>query len=438
MKSLIKMAAIAPLLVSTLAFAAKNTFVVENFVTLNKGDARVPDIDINEDPYNLSPWIKDNFDFVVLINKANNNFTKEKPKPKTAVPGAPQTATLLVRGANGLEIVKTTYVSTGRERLEMGGSAGTLTTDPYISQTPNGYYRPTRFSIDHKSGDWGHEDKNGEIVGSAMPFAMFFNGGKATHQVPDGQEGNLGKRASGACVRMEKEDAEYVFWAARSTGGALTPAELGDKKFMAGFNKQSDLAGGQFLTSTDMGCRVSLADDGSGPIPYNGKDSEGCESNGIYQMVKGYRTLVIVQNVRANGKSSEEFKSQYGREFCYGKTGNYFDFRRADHEDCQNFSYVMQPGYQLEDDQEQFFEQQQIVKPRNAQDPRSRASESYIIDGREWYLIDGTVYRLSTDGKVLKDMHMSRRELRDLAASSQEVEREDEGFNPFNFNLFGN
>jgi|GEM_PF-5666748 len=154
------------------------------------------------------------FDVVVVINKAvngQNAYVYQKPDSG----GLP---VLIMSGAK---------VSTGRETPELSNedrvASGRSWSDhapktSYFSNTPTGYWTPIRFSIDHVSGDW--ED-------AAMDHAVFFNPrGIATHRAPVGTEGQLGQRASGACVRMSRNNARELFWIIRRTGGPVTAGEL--------------------------------------------------------------------------------------------------------------------------------------------------------------------------------------------------------------------
>ena len=90
-------------------------------------------------------------------------------------------------------------VSTGREQHEK-----------YFTSTPAGIFEldPNRFDEHHRSHRWG---------GAPMPWAMFLNytihghlAGIALHSGV-GHVAFLGQRASGGCVRMPPEKAEYYF-----------------------------------------------------------------------------------------------------------------------------------------------------------------------------------------------------------------------------------
>ena len=90
-------------------------------------------------------------------------------------------------------------VSTGRERSEK-----------YFTSTPVGLFEldPNRFDANHRSHRWNN---------APMPWAMFLNytihghlAGVALHSGIH-HEAMLGQRASGGCVRMPPEKAEYYF-----------------------------------------------------------------------------------------------------------------------------------------------------------------------------------------------------------------------------------
>jgi hypothetical protein len=173
-----------------------------------------------EDMTNPNDWKNQNFDLVVVINKAEYGqdmrvWRRLKPEDKVL--------TLVKDGrAAGWK------VSTGREHqeisvcdaLELGLPVSNhAPKSSYFSQTPTGYYIPDYLHIDHVSSDW---------EGSAMDHAVFFDSrrGIATHRVPGGAEGALGSRASGACVRMYAGQARELFWMVRATGGPITENEL--------------------------------------------------------------------------------------------------------------------------------------------------------------------------------------------------------------------
>jgi lipoprotein-anchoring transpeptidase ErfK/SrfK len=111
-------------------------------------------------------------------------------------------------------------VSTGRETFDFPPLGG----NPYCSFTPTGTFKPDRMRELHMSNTWKHEmlgpdgkpqtdATTGEAIieGSPMPFAMFFNGGVATHCTIPATDGNIGHRASGGCVRMHYPDCKTLF-----------------------------------------------------------------------------------------------------------------------------------------------------------------------------------------------------------------------------------
>jgi lipoprotein-anchoring transpeptidase ErfK/SrfK len=140
----------------------------------------------------------------------------------------------------------TTAVSTGREQWEQQKKwvFGHGPKKGYFSSTNQGYFRAEYLSADHKSKLWG----------TKMPWAVFFNEGIAIHQAPKGTEGALGKRASGGCVRISNKVAQWVFQKVKATGTGLLPK----------FNRAGDLI---------------------------------LDKNGQVQMEKGWKTLIIVEDV---------------------------------------------------------------------------------------------------------------------------------------------
>lgn len=173
-------------------------------------------------------WLNE-FDIVIVIDKEKKGE-------------AAQTMHVFEHG-NLTNIFK---VSTGRERWEPQN------TDPnvhgaargYISTTPTGYYNVEYTERKHHSNLWQ----------SDMPFAVFFNGGIAMHQAPVGTEKKLGQRASGGCVRLAEENAEYIFKAVNFAGRGLIP--------------QIDRLGKPVL-----------------------------DADGNIKHIRGYKTLVIVEDV---------------------------------------------------------------------------------------------------------------------------------------------
>lgn len=100
------------------------------------------------------------------------------------------------------ELIHRYKVSTGREKLEVSKSGR-----EYRTTTPQGYFRPTSLERDHFSETWQ----------AHMEYAVFFVGGVALHATTEDHYKDLGKRASGGCVRLKYENARDIFETVRST-----------------------------------------------------------------------------------------------------------------------------------------------------------------------------------------------------------------------------
>jgi lipoprotein-anchoring transpeptidase ErfK/SrfK len=87
-------------------------------------------------------------------------------------------------------------VSTGREQYEKAKSGRW-----YWTTTPVGTFSPYKLVRDHYSYTWK----------AHMEYAMFFNGGVAVHATTPDHYKELGKRASGGCVRVHKDNA-IILW----------------------------------------------------------------------------------------------------------------------------------------------------------------------------------------------------------------------------------
>lgn len=158
---------------------------------------------------------------VVVVNKA--------AKGKTA-----QRATVYVDG----KLFKTYTVSTGRETPEKSPSGKV-----YHSITPTGWYQPTLFSPNHYSKTWK----------APMPWSVFFVGGIALHATTQSHYADLGRRASGGCVRFTYNNAKELYHIIKNAGSGSVPQ----------FTKQGQLI----------------------------RDEQG---NLVYQ--QNYNTLIIVEN----------------------------------------------------------------------------------------------------------------------------------------------
>lgn len=135
-------------------------------------------------------WIN-SYEVVLVINKASSGSTA-------------QTAIAYLHGQK----FGTFKVSTGRETPEVSKSGR-----KYFSNTPTGWFQPSWLSRNHVSKTWE----------ASMPFAVFFNGGIATHAALPAYYKKLGTRASGGCVRFHPSQAEWIFNHINQAGKGLVP-----------------------------------------------------------------------------------------------------------------------------------------------------------------------------------------------------------------------
>jgi hypothetical protein len=151
-------------------------------------------------------WMNE-FTNVIVVNKSNEGKDR-------------QTLRLYVNG----KLSTLTKISSGRETFEKGCAPGQdpkrdhCSQRPYWSTTPVGYFDVDTLDEKYFSNLWQ----------TWMPYAVFFDGGIATHQAPAGTEPNLGKRASGGCVRMHPNYAPIIFSAVKNAGMGLIPVVLRD------------------------------------------------------------------------------------------------------------------------------------------------------------------------------------------------------------------
>jgi len=155
----------------------------------------------SEQDFTDKPWMRD-FRYVIVVNKSESG---------------PMAQTMRVY-ENGY-LIHQTKVSTGREGFELRRKNKVCTGAPmnsYWSQTPTGFYTPKYLSKDHTSSSWDAD----------MPFAIFFDidNGLALHQVHRHYVEYLGNRASGGCIRQDKDTAENLFLRVQQTEGATVPA----------------------------------------------------------------------------------------------------------------------------------------------------------------------------------------------------------------------
>lgn len=154
----------------------------------------------SESDFYNKPWMRE-FRYVIVVNKAKSG---------------PNAQTMRVY-ENGY-LLHRARISTGRENLELRRKNKVCAGAPpksYWSQTPTGFYMPKYLEKDHTSSSWDAD----------MPFAIFFDidNGLALHQVLPHYVDRLGTRASGGCVRQDKNTAEFVFKRVLATEGAFVP-----------------------------------------------------------------------------------------------------------------------------------------------------------------------------------------------------------------------
>lgn len=99
-------------------------------------------------------------------------------------------------------------VSTGREREELAKSGRR-----YFSRTPVGWFSPTRTYEKYFSKTWQ----------APMNYSVFFVGGIATHATTPSYYKDLGKRASGGCVRLTEKNAKIIYDLVLSEGHGKVP-----------------------------------------------------------------------------------------------------------------------------------------------------------------------------------------------------------------------
>lgn len=135
--------------------------------------------------------IMQEYPLVVIVNKSAYGY------------GA-QRAQLFERGV----LTNEWSVSTGRERWEISKSGKF-----YLTTTPVGYFYPYTLIKDHWSQTWE----------ALMEYSVFFNGGIALHATTPSHYGQLGGRASGGCVRLHRDNAQYLFERVKQEGRGLVP-----------------------------------------------------------------------------------------------------------------------------------------------------------------------------------------------------------------------
>ena len=144
------------------------------------------------------------FPVVIVVNKASKGPTA-------------QTMKVYHRGV----LAYTFAVSTGREQNELAKSGRR-----YFSATPVGWFAPTRTYEKYFSNTWK----------AWMNNSVFFNGGIATHATTPDHYKELGRRASGGCVRLHPTNAKIVYDLILAEGKGEVPV----------FNRAGGLSTGLF------------------------------------------------------------------------------------------------------------------------------------------------------------------------------------------------
>lgn len=132
------------------------------------------------------------FPLVVVVNKAAQGFDAQQ-------------AQIYVDGKH----IATVAVSTGREKKETSKSGR-----EYTTTTPVGWFSPTFQDKNYFSQTWQ----------APMPWSTFFKGGIAFHAALPAYFDKLGSRASGGCIRMMPQTAEWLFKAVQHYGKGTVPA----------------------------------------------------------------------------------------------------------------------------------------------------------------------------------------------------------------------
>ena len=159
-----------------LVLASSNSFAFSDQDALELGMTPVEELMPTQKGVGFEPNIE------ALLNKSL----------RTAAHPNGQTATVYVEGS----YYSIYDVSTGTEEIKE-----TTSGRRYIATTPVGIFRPIRAYTEYMSKTF---------LAAPMTWAVFFNGGIATHATTRSQYNRLGTRASGGCVRMRLEEAEEV------------------------------------------------------------------------------------------------------------------------------------------------------------------------------------------------------------------------------------
>ena len=184
-----------------LAVSASVVFAQDDGIVSNGRPLDV-DVTFDQSTFESQPWTKE-FRYVIVVNKATTGLEA-------------QTVKVFEYG----QLINTQKVSTGRDGFERKGQNHSKRDSWTV--TPTGYYTPSFISRLHKSTAYGGR-WSWLKGGTKMPFAIFFNGGIALHERPDGTQGQLGSKASGGCIRLPKGFAEDLFMRVQETSGSRNP-----------------------------------------------------------------------------------------------------------------------------------------------------------------------------------------------------------------------
>ncbi|MCC7442919.1 MAG: L,D-transpeptidase [Bdellovibrionales bacterium] len=119
-----------------------------------------------------------------------------------------RTAQVLYAFVGGREHMRV-MVSTGREQWEVSASGRRY----FTSTARAGLYQPTRVVQRHYSKTWK----------TWLKWMVFFNGGVGLHATSFDHYDELGRRASGGCVRQREEHAAELFRIVTEAGNGLVP-----------------------------------------------------------------------------------------------------------------------------------------------------------------------------------------------------------------------
>lgn len=180
----------ARLLLSVLLLVGTNSFASNpELDDLMTPDELAADVGITE-PTDLSPQVEP-FSPAQIYDSYGLNVYAEFPVVVVVSKGS-QTATVYHNGYQ----VNHFLISTGRERYERAKSGRW-----YFTTTPTGWFSPISYQRTWHSNTWD----------ALMEYAIFFNGGVALHATTPDHYKDLGRPASGGCVRMTKPNAIFVW-----------------------------------------------------------------------------------------------------------------------------------------------------------------------------------------------------------------------------------